>query len=111
MENKLEELLSIEKIESKLSSEVVLFYISSDACNVCKILKPKIHELLNRDFPKIEKFYISIDRVPQIGGRFLVFTVPTVLIFINGSETIRESRNISMSVFREKIERFYNILF
>ncbi len=46
-------------IQLKESEPALLAYFSTDACNVCKVLKPKVGELLHYDFPKIKAVYVK----------------------------------------------------
>lgn len=89
----------------------VLFYFSHEKCNVCKVLKPKIHDLLKASFPKIEMFYCDTVLYPEIAGQNSIFTVPTLLIFFDGKEFLRKSRNISIDELGNELKRPYSIFF
>ncbi|MDA3953297.1 MAG: thioredoxin family protein [Bacteroidales bacterium] len=95
-------------IENKPAS---LIYFSHEKCNVCKVLKPKIQNLLQVDFPKIEMFYCDTVVNPEIAAQNSIFTVPTILVFFDGKEFLRKSRNIGIEELRKDIERPYNLLF
>lgn len=86
-------------------------YFSHDECNVCKVLKPKFESIVNENFPKIKLFYCNIEKIIESKGTFSVFTVPTVIFFIDGKEFIRKSRNISLPELTNDIERVYNLYF
>jgi len=89
----------------------VLLYFSSDSCSVCKVLKPKVAELLHEKFPLMRSLYVDTGKSPVISGQFRVFTIPTILIFFEGKEQVRYSRNISMHQMEASIERPYNLVF
>ena len=99
----------IEKLIS--DSPALLLYISTENCNVCRELKPKIIELLDRNFPEMKFQYINLDLVKEASGRFSVFAVPTILVFFEGKEFFREGRNIGVEQFRETLERPYSLFF
>ncbi|MEN8223684.1 MAG: thioredoxin family protein [Acidobacteriota bacterium] len=106
------EINSVDDIEKLISdSPALLLYISTEGCNVCRELKPKIIKLLDRDFPKIKFQYIDLDQVKEASGQFSVFAVPTILVYFDGKEFFREGRNLGMEQLREKIERPYSMLF
>ncbi len=63
------------------SKEAVLIYFSSKNCSVCKSLKPKVKEELCKNFPKIKLFEVKIDLHKEIASSFLVFSIPTILVF------------------------------
>ena len=93
------------------SSTALLLYFSHEGCQVCKFLRPKIENLIAEDFPKIHMHYINTLHQPEVTAAFSVFTVPTLLVFFDGRETIRTSRNIHTSELKEQISRYYKILF
>jgi thiol-disulfide isomerase/thioredoxin len=104
----------VDSIEEAISfikeNSLALIYISSEDCSVCKVLMPKIEELLSK-YEKIQSIKIDISEIPAVSGQFSVFTIPTIIFFINGEEYIRESRFISILDLDGNIERYYNMLF
>ena len=109
MENRVK---TIEDIEKQISdSPALLLYISTEGCNVCRELKPKIRKLLDSNFPKIKFLYINIDEIKEATGRLSVFAVPTILIFFDGKEFFREGRNLGIIQLNEKLDRPYSMLF
>lgn len=89
----------------------VCFYLSTPQCNVCKVLKPKVIELIESEFSQINFFYVDLNVAKEIAGQLSVFAVPTILIFFDGKELIRTSRNISIEQLREQIKRYYQLIF
>ena len=89
----------------------ICFYLSKNDCNVCKSLKPKIIEMIESDFPMINFCYINIEEAKEISGQFSVFSVPTIIFYFDGKETIRISRNVNLLELKSRIERFYNLFF
>jgi len=103
---------TLESLEELLTDmRGVLLYFSNDMCSVCRVLKPKVAELLSELFPEIEARYIDIDKSPLLSGQHRVFTIPTILIFFEGKEQTRFSRNISLHQLSEAIERPYSMIF
>lgn len=89
----------------------VCFYLSTPQCNVCKVLKPKVIELLKSNFPEIKFIYVDLNESKEIAGQLSVFAVPTILVFFDGREIIRASRNISIEQLSVQIERYYKLMF
>ena len=102
----IQELLDMIAMEKGL-----LLYFSSDSCSVCKVLKPKVKDLLQDQFPEMISRYVDIEKSPVISGQFRIFTIPTILIFFEGKEQVRYSRNISMHQLEDSISRPYNMIF
>ncbi len=92
------------------SNKAVCFYLSTPECNVCKVLKPKVIEMLESDFPKIIFCYVDLNEAKEISGQLSVFSVPTILVYFEGKETIRASRNIHLEELREQIDRYYKLI-
>jgi thioredoxin 1 len=93
------------------SNQAICFYLSTTECTVCKVLKPKIIEMLKDDFPQIHYCYVDLNEAKEIRGQLSVFSVPTILVYFEGKETIRVSRNVHLEELREQIERYYKIIF
>jgi len=102
----IQELLDMIAMEKGL-----LLYFSSDSCSVCKVLKPKVKDLLQDQFPEMISRYVDYEKSPVISGQFRIFTLPTILIFFEGKEQVRYSRNISMHQLEDSISRPYNMIF
>ena len=108
----LNNLNNIEEFNSILEKEdAVLVYFSHEQCNVCKVLKPKIAEMLGENYPKMKMFYADTVKTPEISGQNNVFTVPSIVCFFVGRETFRKSRNIGIDELAQKIKRPYNMVF
>ena len=88
----------------------LLFYFSTDSCTVCKVLKPRVRKLLKDRFPQMRSCYVDIDKSPLLSGQQRVFTIPTILVFFNGREHARLSRNIGIGQLEETIARPYGLL-
>jgi thioredoxin 1 len=103
---------SMERLREVIAGEEgVLLYFSNDSCNVCKVLKPKVNELIREHFPRIHAGYVDTDKTPALSGQHRVFTIPTILLFFQGREQQRFSRNISLYQLEEAIARPYSLIF
>jgi len=103
--------MKLEEIQNIIKSEVgVLLYFSGENCNVCHALRPKFKELFDKEFPKIKQIYLDAHENPQISANFQVFSVPTMLVFLDGKEFIREGRAVSMHQLQQKLQRPYEIM-
>lgn len=98
-------------LEITKSTKAVCFYLSTPECNVCKVLKPKVIEMLEVDFPNIFFCYVDLNEAKEISGQLSIFSVPTILVYFEGKETIRASRNVHLDELREQIDRYYKMIF
>ncbi len=104
------EINTYEDYQSEVANnDAVLFYFSHQECNVCKVLKPKISELVQKRFPKIKLCYVDTVKTPDIAGQNGVFAVPTIKIYFDKREFYTASRNISIGDLESKISRTYDI--
>ncbi len=105
------DIASIEALEKLIKEQIgVLVYFSTPTCNVCHALKPKIKEAFSENFPQIEQVFIDSSKVPEIPAHLQIFSVPTILVYLDGKEFARESRNVSVPLLVEKIRRPYEIM-
>lgn len=97
----------------KLTEEnsIVIIYFSNDACYVCKILKPKIAELVDKKYASAKMVYVDTEKSPVIAGQYRVFTIPTIDIYVENREHARFSRNVTMHDFENALSKPYDILF
>ncbi|MCF8380257.1 MAG: thioredoxin family protein [Bacteroidales bacterium] len=93
------------------NDEAALFYFSAPQCNVCKVLKPKVAELIKANFPKVNLYYINIEDSPLISGQFRVFAIPTIMVYFDRKEYIRKSRNIGLRELDTELSRPYEMMF
>lgn len=108
----METVISIHHFDQILAeNDAVLSYFSTEFCSVCKVLKPKIIEMIGESFPKIKLIYVESDKLPELAAQNRVFAAPTILVFFAGHETIRKSRTFGLAELRIEIERPYAILF
>ncbi|WP_010664518.1 thioredoxin family protein [Marinilabilia salmonicolor] len=89
----------------------ILVYFSHEQCNVCKVLKPKVQSLLEEKFPQMAMYYSDTVNQAEVAAQNRVFAVPTVLVFFDGRETYRFSRNIGLGELEQSIQRPYSMIF
>lgn len=107
-----ESILSVGELRTQQEeAKALLLYFSHDSCNVCRVLKPRITELIGDKFPMMEMAYVDIKKIPEATGYYSVFTVPTLLVIFEGRETLRLSRHFSMRQLEDSIARPYALMF
>ncbi|GGM19185.1 thioredoxin-like protein YdfQ [Paraliobacillus quinghaiensis] len=87
-------------------NELAFLYISRPNCSVCKGLLPQVEEIMKK-YPKIALGYVNADQLPDVAGKFSIFTVPVLLLLVDGKEYLREARIVHLQQFEEKIEKIY----
>ncbi|MEX0986018.1 MAG: thioredoxin family protein [Bacteroidales bacterium] len=105
-------LYNLQALKSVIENRpITVVYFSSETCNVCKTLKPKIREMLAMQFPEAELVYVDVEKSPVIAGQYRVFTLPTIDIYVEGKEHARFSRNVALYEFESAIRKPYDLLF
>ncbi|AWM15913.1 thioredoxin family protein [Bacillus inaquosorum] len=100
---------SLDSIENFIKQHQFSFlYISRPGCTVCHAVLPQLRILLEQ-FPNIKLGYINADDVEEVAGRFSVFTVPVLLLFIDGTEFLREARFVHFEQLEERLKRVYQL--
>jgi thioredoxin-like negative regulator of GroEL len=89
----------------------ILLYFFSNQCAPCVSLRPKVEELLKREFPKMHLQWIDSQDNPEVMTFFGAFSFPTLVIFFEGKEYRRYSKYVSLSQLSDDISRPYSILF
>jgi len=92
-------------------NEFTFLYFSGENCAVCKALKPKIEELFTLEFPQIHLVEIPTDKALETTAQFGVFSLPTMLLFVEQKELLRKGRNVSLALLRDEVKRVYTLFF
>jgi thioredoxin 1 len=93
------------------SHKSALLYFYNDNCAPCLSLRPKIEALLNAEFPLMMLAYINAMVSPELSAEFGIFASPSLIVFFEGEETMRESKYVSLEALQQKIERYYTMIF
>jgi len=91
--------------------QAVIVYLSTDECQVCKVLKPKIVELISGSFPEMKLLYVPMNSNPEIAGQYRIFAVPTIVVYFEGREFMRKSRSFGLDELKNEISRPYKLMF
>lgn len=84
------------------SKKPFILYFGSQDCGVCSSMGITLDEVTeNIDIP-IYKINIKEDN--KISAQNLVFTVPTILVFYDGKEVLRESRYIDFNNVKKVLD-------
>jgi thioredoxin 1 len=86
-------------------------WFSGEDCNVCHLLLPRVSELLEQEFPRVELARVDCARSSSLAAEQGVFSIPTLLLYFDGRETQRLVRNFSIGQVREALARPYQLLF
>jgi thiol-disulfide isomerase/thioredoxin len=102
----------LEKLNVSLKEhEMVLLYFSGKNCAVCHALKPKIEQMMQTSFPKIKLIEIKTDEAIEACAYFGIFSLPSLLLYVEEKEFLKKGRNISVELFKQEVERIYTLYY
>jgi len=87
-----------------IKQEMIVIIAKTKTCVVCKPVSEKLKNFMI-DYPTIPAYELYLEDVELFQGQHLVFTVPTIIVFSNDKEILRESRFIDFS----KLERLFSL--
>jgi thioredoxin 1 len=93
------------------SNMAVALYFSSPGCGVCQVLKPKVFELFQQEFPNIVLAEVDCAEAVELAAQQGIHVVPSLLVFFDRRETLRLSRNFSLAALRDQLMRPYSMCF
>ncbi|MCW4030218.1 MAG: thioredoxin [Candidatus Bathyarchaeota archaeon] len=71
------------------SNKVVFVDFWATWCGPCRALAPTIEEVAKEYQGKVLVGKLDVDENPATAERFQVFSIPTMILFVNGQETER----------------------
>ncbi|KIL53057.1 thioredoxin family protein [Jeotgalibacillus campisalis] len=99
------ELTSLQEAEAAIERDtILLLYLSKENCSVCHSLLPKVQEVMAA-FPRIHFYHADVEQIKEMAGRFSIFTVPVLLLFVEGKEMLREARFVRINDLEEKLDK------
>lgn len=98
------EIKNYSEVDKILNEEFVMIIAKTHTCGACQTVLSTLEQNVP-NLSSISLYTIYIDDIDKFRGEHLIFSVPTVLVFSNGKELLRESRYINY----DKINRLINL--
>jgi len=106
------EINQLSELQDAIINEAgLIVYFYNDHCAPCKSLRPKVLDLISKDFPKMKIHFINSERHPEISAEYGVFSNPTLLVYFDRKEYVRKSKYVSIPELKTAIERLYLMMF
>jgi len=103
--------MTLEEVQKTIQEEIgVLLYFSGENCSVCHALRPKFKAVFDKEFPKLKQVYLDAHEYAEISANYRVFSVPTMLVFMDGREFAREGRSVSLYQLSDRLKRPYEMM-
>ncbi len=94
-------------IKKILNKELVMVIAKTHTCSSCQTIENTLQSNL-ANYHEIETYGVYVDDIDKFRGEYLIFSVPTVLIFSEGKELLRESRYMNYTKMDRLIGMFKN---
>ncbi|HMM12713.1 MAG TPA: thioredoxin family protein [Bacteroidales bacterium] len=91
--------------------KALIIYFFHDQCAPCLSLRPKVSELISKQFPEITLVYVDAMKNPEVPAGMGVFAFPTIILYFEGQESGRWSKYVSIAQLEAHISRPYALLF
>lgn len=88
-----------------------LVYFSGPDCAVCEQLKPKLIQTLSGELPHLQTAQVDCNAQRALAASHRVFTIPTLVVFIEGRESQRFVRSFSPADVARKLLRPYQLCY
>lgn len=107
----MERFYELEALKEKIAeSKIALLYISGANCSVCHSLLPQVEEVVKK-YPELDSFQLEADDVPAVAGEYTIFTVPVVIIFVDGKEVDRKARFVPIDELDQQLSKMMGLIF
>lgn len=103
----METITTLASLNEKLNENLVLILAKTHTCSVCQLTESQLNAAIP-EFHALNKAQLYIDDVDAFRGALEVFAVPTVMIYANGKELLRESRFINVDKIKRLLMLYQN---
>jgi len=101
----MKEIKDYKEVTDIINQELVMIIAKTHTCSTCTT----INEIIGQNVKYIEEipvYYLYVDDLAEFRGEYTIFSVPTVLIFNEGKEILRESKFINFAKIDRLIDMF-----
>ncbi len=99
---------SYEEFTELAKQDLIILIAKTKTCAVCTPLTDKLIDFM-KEYESIPAYQVYLEDVSLFQGQHLVFTVPTILVFSEGREILRESRFIDFAKIKRLFDLFLGI--
>ena len=92
------------------NNPISIIYFSGSTCGACDAIKEKILKII-KEYNEVKLLEINGVIEKELSATYDVFTLPILILFINGKETIRFGRYFDILEFKKLINRYYELIY
>lgn len=91
------------------SYELCVVYFTGSDCGACEVIKHKV-EVILQNYPQVKGIEINGAQYPEIAASYDVYTLPIMILFVEGKESIREGKHLDLLAFEGKLQRYIEMM-
>ena len=91
-------------------SLINIVYFSGSTCGACDAIKEKVVHII-KEYENIKFMEINAVENKELAASYNIFSLPILLLFVNGKEVLRVGRYFDLLDFKNSIDRYYNLIF
>lgn len=96
---------SVAEVRELIDTDKLVFvFLYGAHCSVCHGVLPQIKPMID-SYNALTSIQGDVEKLPMLSGEFTVFTVPVVLLFLEGKEVLRVARFIRTEELRDRIDK------
>lgn len=88
---------------------IVILEFGGSYCSACTAINNKLQNFVLENH-QVNGYYIPIEMYPELAASVSIFTAPAVLVYVQGSLTIRETGCFSLEDIYRRVERYLKLL-
>jgi thioredoxin-like negative regulator of GroEL len=98
---------SVRQVEdAALNTTYMLLFFVRNNDATCDYLERRIRRLVRR-YPEMEGYRMNLDTMPYGASRYLVYTVPTVLLYYRGKPAVKRVGMVDIQQLRADISQLH----
>ncbi|GAB6168373.1 thioredoxin family protein [Clostridium carnis] len=92
------------------NNKITIIYFSGTSCGACEVIKTKVEKMLVK-YPNINAVEVNGVINQELAAEYSIFSLPILLLFVEGKEAIRFGRYFDILDFENNISRYYSMIF
>ena len=105
----MQHITDIDQLNNLKSQGALFILFGGEHCSVCHSLKPQLASIIEQQFTDMQAVYVDCEKSPEICAQHSVFSLPVVMVYIDGMKVVEMARVFSIGQLIESIERPYEL--
>lgn len=99
-----------EVVQSLIKShKLCVVYFTGSECGACEVIKRKLEAILQR-YLQVKSIEVNGAEHPEVAATYEGYTLPIMILFVEGKESVREGRHLDLLDFERKLQRYTEMM-